>query len=777
MNKVKLAIALFFYTLPFLFPISKSLAETDDQIEQFMSMSLDQLLNVKVKVGSNVSESQLQQPVTISTINRAEIKLSGARTVNELLSLYTPGYFLVEDQDDTIAGFRGLAPDNNSKVMLLLNGVNINTEWFWGPADAILNGLDMEYIERIEVVRGPGSVTQGQGALLGVINIITHHQNSSNIKIAHGADGLNKQSLSYLTEFESGLFSVYATTGKYQGETMENSGWSQLHSEQGLSIYERQHQLHRSEYDNLLLSAKIDHWKANLYRFKQKRDLYNFFRDREQVEQSLTGFDIEKIIPIKPEIGLTISAKYLIDDYSLYSHGNNLPVESREVFERFESGFVPLYESFIGADSLVESGLTMGGTREVRKGLKGILNLDNIENHLIAFGFEFNHFSMGRKNSDGNNFIINEEVQRIGLSSNGVGGFEQSGTVNSNNAWVKPDSISIKSLFLEDLFKLSEKSDLFAAFRWDDHPNWGKHFSPRVGIHYNPNENHFVRVSWQTGFRGAVGVQYAGGFVQDGFLAENNFEAVNQVATTLADFDFDGNPNNDTRTLSPVEPETIATFEIAHHYIKDNLQIRTVLFHNTVEDILAAQAHGYVGLSFGDSIGTDQLGTWNGNWYYQNQKGQLKQAGIEIELDFDINNWRFSTSHSNVSILSADDGVIGPYVLQGEKVAAYPDDVTRFRVNHKIDLGMIELTSRLTGVYYWSYDEPRGSHVKGGEIINLGITIQPTKLESLSVDIVAKNITNTNNFYPINGTGDAVGGEGTPSTEAFSWWLAIRYQF
>ena len=96
--------------------------------------------------------------------------MSGARTVNEVLTTYVPGFFTVEDQDDTIAGFRGFAPDNNAKVLLLINGHNMNTEWFWGPPDSIINGMNMEFIEKIEVIRGPGSVTLGQGALLGVIN-------------------------------------------------------------------------------------------------------------------------------------------------------------------------------------------------------------------------------------------------------------------------------------------------------------------------------------------------------------------------------------------------------------------------------------------------------------------------------------------------------------------------------------------------------------------------------------------------------------------------------
>ena len=60
-----------------------------------------------------------------------------------------------------IAGFRGLTPDNNLKMMLLINGQYLNNEWFWGPPDAILNSINFEWIDHIEVIRGPGSVTLG----------------------------------------------------------------------------------------------------------------------------------------------------------------------------------------------------------------------------------------------------------------------------------------------------------------------------------------------------------------------------------------------------------------------------------------------------------------------------------------------------------------------------------------------------------------------------------------------------------------------------------------
>jgi len=148
-------------------------AACDTSFDDLINLPFEQLLETDVSVASKVSNDPDKQPVSVTVVTREQLQLSAARTLNEALMVYVPGFFTVEDQDDTIAAFRGLAADNNSKVMMLLNGHNLNAEWFMGPPDAILNSNNFDWIERIEVIRGPGSVTLGQGALLGVINIIT----------------------------------------------------------------------------------------------------------------------------------------------------------------------------------------------------------------------------------------------------------------------------------------------------------------------------------------------------------------------------------------------------------------------------------------------------------------------------------------------------------------------------------------------------------------------------------------------------------------------------
>ncbi|WP_100642955.1 TonB-dependent receptor plug domain-containing protein [Alteromonas facilis] len=756
-------------------------ANAQSRIDSLLSLSLEELRNIEISVASNVVTTLREQPTSITTISADTIRLSGARTLNELLTLYVPGYFQVEDQDDTIAGFRGVVPDNNSKTMLLLNGQNLNTEWFWGAPDTILNGVDLELIERIEVIRGPGSVTLGQGALLGVINIVTKQSlaSGSSISVKAGENGFIKLSADFRYKNEDTSAYAFLSKGEYDGQHMPNVGWARTRVDQGLSVFERNHRIRRNEHQSLFANVKHKQFELDVFHFEQTRDLYNFYRDREVVEQSIQGISGHYNYTLNDNIKIKFSANYTKDDYQLFSHGGNIGTANRYNFESTQSQFSSFVQdgTFV-ADSFVTPGLVMGGTGEVRQGLKLLVNWEEpLPNHRVAFGAEYVNYDYGNTNSEGNNYILNEEIQLLGFSSNGAGGFIHSNSLNESNTWVKPDSVQIKSLFVEDLYQFNKQLDFFGAFRFDDHPNWGSQLSPRLGALYDINGVHLIRFTWQTGFRGAVGVQYSGGFVQDGLLAQSNFDIANELAVLNADFNFDGIVGNDLKTLTPVEPETIESFEISYQYSQERWQINGVAFYNTVEDILAADANAWIGFVFGDKIGTDDIGTWGGNWYYQNQSGKLTQRGLELEVSYQMDNLMLRASHANVGVVNADPGVIGGYVLDGNNVAAYPENISRFHLNYHTSMSSGDFSLQYEHVRYWRYHAPTGATVNGGHIANLGMALRFNSVENLEVGATIKNVWNEDALYPINGTGDLLGADGTPSIEKRTWWLTANYQF
>ncbi len=750
--------------------------------DQVLSMSFEELLQVKVSVASNIESESIRQPVSLTQISKQQIKMSGARTLNDLLTWTVPGYFKVEDQDDTIAAFRGLVPDNNSKVLLLLDGVPLNADWFWGPPDAILNGMDLNFIERIEVIRGPGSVTLGQGALIGVINIVTRSEETldgSQLSVQLGEYQLKQTHFIEQSKRDNWLTRIYLGSGRYDGQLLRNEGWANLRSEQGLTVFERQHRLNRNEYQHGLVQLENKHWFLQAFQFDSTRDLYNFFRDREVVQQRLQGVQVKHKWQLNEQWQANWSAFYMNDDYALKSHGENNPVLSRFSFESIDSGFSDVANAIPGyADDLITPNVTMGGVREIRDGLKGILNYQSEDKATrIAFGVELNRFRLGRRNHWGNNFIINEQIQHLGIVSDGLGGHIAGQNLNEVNTWVKPNEHVLKSGFAELYYQSGPNIDWFAAFRFDDHEDWGSQISPRLGMIYLLDAHRHFRVSWQRGFRGAVGVQFSGGFVQDGLMSQNNFAALNAIATSEADFDYDGIAANDNRQLSLLKPEVLDSLELAYTQRGGNYLWQNTLFFNTTKNIIAAEANGYETLQYGDQVGTDSVGTWNGNWYFQNQTGQLKQWGLEVDAIWKLDTWQFSGSYSLVKAISATDNLAGIYSTASDHPIAFPEQMIKFQVvrNFETDFGASKL--HFNGLYFHDFYSPTDVKLSGSATFNVGLVQQLHWLNGLQWRVMINNLFDNDALYPINGTGNVEGSEGTPSIEGRTTSIELSYTF
>jgi outer membrane receptor for ferrienterochelin and colicins len=104
----------------------------------------------------------------VRVINNKRIRLSGATSVQQVL-VNQPGFRFSNDNtlgttDVQVMGMSG------RNVKILLDGVPMVDR---GDTRESLNQVDVNTIERIEIVEGPMSVSYGSDALAGVINIIT----------------------------------------------------------------------------------------------------------------------------------------------------------------------------------------------------------------------------------------------------------------------------------------------------------------------------------------------------------------------------------------------------------------------------------------------------------------------------------------------------------------------------------------------------------------------------------------------------------------------------
>jgi outer membrane receptor protein involved in Fe transport len=111
-------------------------------------------------------------PSAVTVLTREDVETSGARTLPELLRLVpNMDIHMVKPLWYTV-GVRGGTSNTSDTMLLLVDGRDVTMEFFGFPLWAAFP-LSMDEVERVEVIRGPGSALYGANAFAGVVNVIT----------------------------------------------------------------------------------------------------------------------------------------------------------------------------------------------------------------------------------------------------------------------------------------------------------------------------------------------------------------------------------------------------------------------------------------------------------------------------------------------------------------------------------------------------------------------------------------------------------------------------
>jgi outer membrane receptor for ferrienterochelin and colicins len=151
-------------------PSPPAAASEDDEAAQLMA-----ILTEETAVATRTRMNGDFVPGIVTVLHGDELEALGVETVWEALSL-VPGTQAVRDADGTPSVvMRGIDfPFNSGNVKVLLNSVPLSRE------SAGINGIvlltPVALVDRIEVIRGPGSVVYGDFAFMGLVNIVTRQQ-------------------------------------------------------------------------------------------------------------------------------------------------------------------------------------------------------------------------------------------------------------------------------------------------------------------------------------------------------------------------------------------------------------------------------------------------------------------------------------------------------------------------------------------------------------------------------------------------------------------------
>lgn len=158
----------FIVVLFFFLPSLNAHSEEAFNERDIFSLPFEQLLSINVV--SKKDERVAQSPAVVSTYSVTQLERLGLSSLKEFLHFVTGIEVNEALTGRSYVQIRGLPGDSNQKVLFLLNGTP-----YWMPenGDIPLQGVPLAAIEKIEIIRGPGSVVYGTNASGGVISVVT----------------------------------------------------------------------------------------------------------------------------------------------------------------------------------------------------------------------------------------------------------------------------------------------------------------------------------------------------------------------------------------------------------------------------------------------------------------------------------------------------------------------------------------------------------------------------------------------------------------------------
>jgi len=578
------------------------------------AMSLEELSKVKITSASLSDISLLKTPASVTHISQDDIAQSGARGIDELLRMYVPGLQLMRKVNGTALGIRGIISDRNDKFIILVNGRIMNEH-------SVLGGISERFIstlgdiESINVVRGPGSVIHGPGAIAGVIDISTFTPETaadgSWIKARYGIID-EFASVEYRTthryEDDSALF-AYFGVDNYRGADNNDAPHIFSHDfDSSFGPVSAGHPLDADVPPNGESYRDQPRYKAHLQYNKEDLALWlRYTRGGEWLNASSTHWLASKPTSAVAHRGLGYQQVTVMSDYN------------HEINETLSLNFKLSYDMY---DSERENGSAEPQHRSYREDeyfTRILTTWKPNDHHTLSYGIDFSH-------------------EIFGIDSPGFPGapaFVRPTIPVGTPSW-HSDTLSF---LVEYQYRLNDKVTLHSGWRGDKNSDLDLLNSSRLAMVYTPTDhesikliyNHSVRIPVEESRRASeLGHSEYGEAEQIDFyelrwerlLRQNNWLA---LSTYYGDHDVTGankiSGSTDVLGISTyygIEGEltwqfTNAKLSLAHNYTK--LMAFDLTESSITRTHVSANAYGY----------GDDFANWSNHQTTANLKYDLSQ--------------------------------------------------------------------------------------------------------------------------------------------------------
>lgn len=446
-------------------------------------------------------------PASTQIITSSDIKKSGATNVRDAIT-----DFANITMTKKVRGggheiiVRGMSTD---KSLIMVNGHRVANEADGsglGNANA-LDRINVDNIEKIEIVKGPSSALYGSEAMGGVINIITKGSKEAEVRT-----GLVNSSEDFTNwwHLDSGEIGKFSATLDMRFNKMRRDGDDTdfLSDSFGTAqTYNFNANYHFNDHN--YLNFYVDHYTQNL-----KRDLYTHKRDnikldfpegmRPMGQTSMTGEgSMEDALANyhykQQTYGLSWNGKTARNDWQIQTYLSKFDWKSDIRYSGMQfKGHVPaglspmtgrmwntIFNGFMVGDSGAYKNDVNVNSNKIFV-IEGRNSTKINDNHRITYGAEYiKNTVKGTNFGDDNQF----GVTHIGsVSKNGV------------TKEISEKEIDTYAAYLQDEINYG-KWFIVPAIRYDHHENFGSHTSPKLGLTYKANDTFRVKANYGKGFK------------------------------------------------------------------------------------------------------------------------------------------------------------------------------------------------------------------------------------------------------------------------------------
>jgi len=511
-----------------------------------------------VSIATGSKKPITKAPSVASVITAEDIRAMGATDLNQVLDT-VPGLHVslsTLSRLDVVYSIRGIHTGFNPQVLLLMNGIAFPE--LWTGAHPILFRLPVANIERIEVMRGPGSAIYGADAYAGVINIITKDAAGIGGTVAGGRVGsFDSQELwlqhgANYADWSVAFSFEWQTTDGDRDRIVKRDFQTTLDELHGTRASLAPGALD-TRYDlfNSHLTIERGDWRFNLWNWRLDdagigAGAYQSLDPDGSQSDNLYLADLTwHKSDLHPDWDLSsrVSYQYLKNDieFNLLPPGSRVPIGADGNLNFTDpQGMVTFSDGLIARPD---------GSSEIVS-LDQALIYSGFVNHRIRFGGGIKWLSLDtqEKKNYGPGVIDGGE---------GVVGGGLVDVSDSSYVYARDRSRRVFNLLLQDEWQLAPDWELTTGIRYDDFSDTGDTFNPRIALVWATRHNLTTKLLYGSAFR-------APSFSE--LYAINNPVAL-------------GNPD--------LDPETIDTLELAFDYKPTfDLQVGLSLFTYRARDLI-----------------------------------------------------------------------------------------------------------------------------------------------------------------------------------------------